>query len=215
MPKVLIIGLDGGTFDLITPWVNEGKLPNIARLMHSGIYGNLQSTIPPMTFPAWNAFMTGKNPGKHGVFDFMERKDGTYELEIKNALHRKSETIWKIAGKFGKRCAVTGVPVTYPPEEINGIMISGFDTPFIDEKIMYPRELFYELKDKVGQYIVTGEYEKHLRDRCIDKAVEALFLSIDRKAETAKYLLSRTMGFFHDCFRRDGCRYSPLLEISR
>jgi predicted AlkP superfamily phosphohydrolase/phosphomutase len=191
MSKVLIIGLDGGTFDLIKPWVKEGKLPNIARLMHSGVYNNLQSTIPPMTFPAWNAFMTGKNPGKHGVFDFMERKNGTYDLEIKNAHHRKSETIWKIASKAGKRCAVIGVPVTYPPEEINGIMISGFDTPFLDERIMYPRELFNELKEKVGQYIVTAEYEKKLRNGQIKEAVKELFLAIDRKAETAKYLLMR------------------------
>jgi predicted AlkP superfamily phosphohydrolase/phosphomutase len=191
MPKVLIIGLDGGTFDLIRPWVDEGKLPNIARVMQSGANGNLRSTIPPMTFPAWNAFMTGKNPGKHGVFDFMERKDGTYELEIKNAGHRKSETIWKIASRHGKRCAIMGVPVTYPPEEINGIMISGFDAPVLDERIMYPREVFHELKDKVGQYIVSADFTKHLRAGRIDDTVKSFFVAIDRKAETAKYILKR------------------------
>ena len=191
MPKVLIIGLDGGTFDLIKPWVNEGKLPNITRLMHSGAHSNLQSTIPPMTFPAWNAFMTGKNPGKHGVFDFMERKNGTYELEIKNALHRKSETIWKIASNYGKRCAVIGIPVTYPPEEINGIMISGFDAPVLDARIMYPKELFNELKEKVGEYIVSPNFSQDLREGNIDKALKALIHSIDRKADTAKYILKR------------------------
>ncbi|MDA8168925.1 MAG: alkaline phosphatase family protein [Nitrospiraceae bacterium] len=191
MPKVMIIGLDGGTFDLIGPWVEQGKLPNLAKLMRTGLYRNLRSTLPPMTFPAWNAFMTGRNPGKHGVFDFMERKDGTYELDIMNARHRKCETMWKTASKAGKRCAVIGVPVTYPPEEINGIMISGFDAPFMDERIMYPRELFHELKENVGEYIVSASFAKHLKAGRIDKAVEAMSAVLDRKAATASYILNR------------------------
>jgi len=187
----MVIGLDGGTFSLIHPWVNQGKLPNIAHLMRNGVYADLQSTLPPMTFPAWNAFMTGKNPGKHGVYDFMERKSGTYELEIKNARHRKSEAIWNIASKSGKRCAIIGVPVTFPPEEINGVMISGFDAPVANEAIMFPPSLFRELQQTVGGYIVTANFSKFLRTGCIDKAVEALFSAIDRKAETVKYLLRR------------------------
>lgn len=191
MTKVLIIGIDGGTFDLIKPWVGEGKLPNIARLMSSGTYGNLRTTIPPMTFPAWNAFMTGKNPGKHGVFDFMERKQGSYQLEIMNAKHRKSETIWRIASKSGGKCAVISVPVTYPPEELNGIMISGFDAPFSDKRITYPNELFQELEENVGKYVNFANIMKHLRVGHIDKALDALLFTIDRKAETAKYILKR------------------------
>ena len=188
-PKVMIIGLDGGTFDLIKPLVDAGKLPNIARLLRSGASGNLQTTLPPMTFPAWNAFMTGKNPGKHGVYDFMERKQGTYELDVINALHRKSDTIWKIASSHGVRCGVVGVPVTYPPEEINGVMISGFDAPFVDERIAYPRELFGELRKNVGEYIVSAVVAKHLRAGDVDKALEAILSVVERKAETAKYIL--------------------------
>lgn len=191
MPPVLIIGLDGGSFDLIRPWVAQGKLSNIARLMNSGTTGNLKSTVPPMTFPAWNAFMTGKNPGKHGVFDFMERKRGTFNLEIKNAGHRKCDTIWKIASAADRRCAVIGVPVTYPPEEINGVMISGFDAPFLDERIMYPRELFHELNEKVGEYIVSAQFSRELKEGNIEKALDALLTAVDRKAETAKYLMKK------------------------
>lgn len=191
MPKIMIIGLDGGTFALIKPWIDEGKLPNIAGLMQTGAYSNLKSTLPPMTFPAWNAFMTGQNPGKHGVFDFMERKHGSYELAIMNARHRKCKTIWKIASSYGKRCAVIGVPVTYPPEDINGVMISGFDAPFHDERIMHPPELYRELERNVGEYIVSASFTKHIRTGHIDRALDALFMAIDRKADTAKYLLER------------------------
>ena len=191
MPNVMIIGLDGGTFDLIHPWVNQGKLPNIAKLIRSGAHHSLRSTIPPMTFPAWNAFMTGKNPGKHGVFDFMQRKPGTYDLDIMNATHRKCPTTWRIASQSGKRCAVLGVPVTYPPEQINGVMISGFDAPFTDDRIMFPRELSQELREKVGPYIVSADFTKHLKAGQIDQALNAIHGSIDRKAETAKYILRR------------------------
>ena len=62
MSRVFIIGWDGATFDLIKPWVAEGKLPNIARLLENGSHGELRSTLPPMTFPAWSSFLTGKDP---------------------------------------------------------------------------------------------------------------------------------------------------------
>lgn len=191
MSRVMILGLDGGTFDLIRPWAEQGLLPNLAKLLEAGAYSPLRSTIPPMTFPAWNAFMTGTNPGKHGVFDFLEMKPGSYELEVMNATHRKCETLWRIASRAGKRCAVLGVPVTYPPEPINGIMISGFDAPFVDARIMYPPELFEELQERVGPYILSASFTPHLKRRRLDKALEAIYAAIDRKASTAKYILQR------------------------
>jgi predicted AlkP superfamily phosphohydrolase/phosphomutase len=67
---VIVIALDGATFDLLDPWLDEGVLPTLARLIAGGVSGRLSSTLPPITAPAWASFMTGKNPGKHGVFDF-------------------------------------------------------------------------------------------------------------------------------------------------
>src|SRR6266481_705168 len=66
-PKVVIIGLDSATWDLIQPWAREGLLPNLSKLIESGVSGDLQSAIPPLTPPAWTSFMTGSNPGKHGI----------------------------------------------------------------------------------------------------------------------------------------------------
>jgi len=191
MSRVMILGLDGGTFDLIRPWAERGLLPNLAKLLGAGAFSPLRSTIPPMTFPAWNAFMTGTNPGKHGVFDFLEMKPGSYDLEVMNATHRKCETIWNIASRAGKRCAVLGVPVTYPPEPINGVMISGFDAPFVDARIMHPPELFDELQEQVGPYILSASFTPHLKRGRLDKALEAIYAAIDRKAATAKYILQR------------------------
>jgi len=71
--KVLIIGLDGATFDVISPMLKDGKLPTIGKIMKEGTWGELESTIPPQSAPAWTFFMTGKNPGKHGVYDWFEQ----------------------------------------------------------------------------------------------------------------------------------------------
>ena len=150
MGRVLIIGIDGGTFDIIQPLISKGKLPHMAHIMEKGGHGYLKSTIPPMTFPAWNAFMTGVNAGKHGVFDFTERVLGTYRIRFLNAKARKAKTTWMLASEAGKRVCVMAVPVSYPSEKINGYMISGFDAPGVDAKAnpesMHPPELFNKLR---------------------------------------------------------------------
>ncbi|PYJ23760.1 MAG: hypothetical protein DME99_01910, partial [Verrucomicrobia bacterium] len=74
-PKAVIIGLDAATWTLIRPWMAEGRMPTFARLVKEGASATLESVRPPLTPPAWTSFMTGKNPAKHGVFNFMQSKD--------------------------------------------------------------------------------------------------------------------------------------------
>ena len=76
--RLLVIGLDGATLDLVAPWAAAGELPTLARLMAAGSWGPLRSTLPPATFPAWTSLVTGVNPGRHGVLDFVERVPGTF-----------------------------------------------------------------------------------------------------------------------------------------
>ena len=127
MTRVFIIGWDGATFDLIKPWVADGKLPNIAEVLENGAHGELGSTLPPMTFPAWSSFMTGKNPGKHGIYDFTRLRPGTYDLEFVNGGERKAPSFWKLLSDSGRRVISISVPCTYPPEPVRGIILSGFD----------------------------------------------------------------------------------------
>lgn len=197
MRRVLIIGMDGATYDLIRPWVAEGKLPNLGRLLDRSASGPLHSTVPPMTFPAWNAFMTGKNPGKHGVYDFTERKPGSFEIQIVNAKHRRAKTIWQILSEAGKRVGVVGVPVSYPPDPINGVMISGFDAPVNDASAMYPPELYEELKYNIGGYIISADFVSELTRGRVDEAISAMEMVIERKGMAAQYLLRKEKW---DCF---------------
>ncbi len=77
--KLVIVGIDGGTFKVINPLIAEGKLPHLEKLINSGVKGILKSTYPPITAAAWVSFMTGKNPGKHGYFDFREYNPAEYD----------------------------------------------------------------------------------------------------------------------------------------
>jgi predicted AlkP superfamily phosphohydrolase/phosphomutase len=197
MPKVLIIGLDGGTFDLIKPWVNEGRLPVLAGLLKSGSHGYLRSTIPPMTFPAWNAFMTGKNPGKHGVFDFTEREDNSYGIKFTNALNRRTKTIWQILSDSGKTVATIGVPVTYPPEELNGVVISGFDAPGFNPASVNPPEMYYRIKKNVGEYIISPDISKYIDRNQIDKAIETIIFTLRQRTKVAEFIMKLKSW---DCF---------------
>ena len=95
-PKVIIIGLDAATWTLIRPWMAEGGMPNLAKLMKEGVSGDFRSILPPITPPAWTSFMTGKNPGKHGVFHFVERERDTYAMNYVNGGSRRLPTVWRL-----------------------------------------------------------------------------------------------------------------------
>jgi predicted AlkP superfamily phosphohydrolase/phosphomutase len=195
MQRVFIIGWDGATFDLIRPWVAEGKLPNVAKLIETGVHGPLRSTLPPWTFPAWTSFMTGKNPGKHGIFDFFRTRPGTYDLEFVNGGHRRAATFWQILSAAGKAVISISVPCTFPPEKVNGVMISGFDTPgavggsFVDARGMYPPELHEELVKHVGPHPVGASIMREINTGRLDVALERIVEVVHQKAATAKYLL--------------------------
>lgn len=140
--KVIIIGLDGVPYDLIAKWTAEGKLPNMASFQEEGVCGRLRSTWIPQSPPAWSSIITGKNPGKHGVFDFWIRRNFSYAKEkLMNSTDRKSKDIWEILSQDAKRVCVINVPGTYPPREINGWMITGLLTPRRAGFVTYPDSL--------------------------------------------------------------------------
>ena len=126
---ILALGLDGATFDVIEPLAREGRLPNLARWMESGCARPLRSTTPPMSFPAWTTFMTGKQPGEHGVFDFTQKVPGAYRLGFVNATHRRAPSLFARATGAGLRVLALGVPATFPPEPVDGLLVAGFDAP--------------------------------------------------------------------------------------
>jgi predicted AlkP superfamily phosphohydrolase/phosphomutase len=150
-PKVIIIGLDAATWTLIRPWMAEGGMPNLAKLMKEGVSGAFRSILPPITPPAWTSFMTGKNPGKHGVFHFIETAADSYAMNYANGGSRRSPTVWKILNAAGLSVGTMNIPFTYPPEALDGFQISGLDTPSANSQFVYPASLKRELVDHVGK----------------------------------------------------------------
>jgi predicted AlkP superfamily phosphohydrolase/phosphomutase len=149
-PRVMIVGFDAATWDVAKPWIAQGHMPNLARLMREGAHGKFQSVEPPITPPAWTSLTTGKNPGKHGVFHFMETRPDSYRLSYTNASSRRTLTVWKILNDAGLTTGTTNIPFTYPPEPLNGYQISGMDTPSPKSPFVYPSELRQELEDMLG-----------------------------------------------------------------
>ena len=188
--RAYVLGLDGATFDLIAPWVSRGELPNMKRLMDEGSHGSLMSPLPAHSAPSWSSFITGKNPGKHGIFDFSEHVDGSYEVKFVNASRRQGMSIWATASRYDKKVAVVNVPMTFPPEKVNGIMISGMDAPGIDSNFTYPTTLSGELKRIIGDYSLEAGLWSYINKGEINLAIEKQHETIDKRFEVIKYLMN-------------------------
>ena len=192
--KVLVIGIDGGTFDLVEPWIREGELPTFKRLMNNGAYGVLLSTPFPHTGPAWVSSITGVNPGKHGIFGFSWRDDqNNYNVEMVNSTKIKSKTLPEILNEYGLRNIMLNVPVTYPPKKINGIIISGMLTPGTDSQFTYPPEIRNEILDKFPGYeieVPIHKLNKETTDGKIELAREYV-KSVEGRISVANYLMRK------------------------
>jgi predicted AlkP superfamily phosphohydrolase/phosphomutase len=207
--KVFVLGVDGGTFDLIKPWVQGGELPNFARLFEEGCHGDLESIIPPLTTPAWSSFMTGKNPGKHGIFDFAKRKPGSYDIEWNTSLSRDGKSLWNIVSSYGGHVVVINIPNNYPLEPVNGNMVAWMDAPGKTDGYTYPPELAKEIEQNVGDYIITimdwkenedlGRFRSNLH-RMIDKRAELTFYLMENKPWDFFSVLFSATDIAQHCF---------------
>lgn len=151
--KVVLIGLDGGTLDLMEPWMDSGRLPNFDKIRNGGCYGTLQSTTPPYSAPAWTSIVTGCHPGKHGIYDFFKTNNPL--KKIASSRDRKVPAIWRYMSDVNKKSIVVAVPGTYPPEKINGYMITGLLTPSPKSTFTHPADLKEKLVESdVGEYLL-------------------------------------------------------------
>lgn len=122
MHKILVLGLDGGSLDLVKRWKDE--LPNLRRFMEGGVYGTLESTLPPTTSPAWNCMFTGKNPAKIGIFSFVVF-DKEKKPQLVNITCQDSPSLWDILSSHNLKVGVVSVPTVYPPVKVNGFVVCG------------------------------------------------------------------------------------------
>ena len=170
--KVLVIGLDGATFRLLGPMMEAGELPELSRLVASGCHGELNSTFPPLTPPAWSAFMTGKNPGKHGVVSFRRAPAGYRTGDFINAKSLRARTLWEIVGETGRTVGAINVVPSYPVRAVNGFMVACVLAPPGAQDIIYPPEYRpllgddYEISLEPPKQLVASE--PGYRDQALD-----------------------------------------------
>ncbi len=149
--RALVVGLDGADLDVIGA-IGRARLPHIHALMDRGAWARLASVSPPATLPNWTTFLTGVDPGRHGVFDFTLRRG--YRVEFTGGTIREAPTIALRLDRLKMRCACIGFPATWPPEPLeHGIFVSGWDSPVAfeaDRSFVWPPALYDELRERFG-----------------------------------------------------------------
>jgi predicted AlkP superfamily phosphohydrolase/phosphomutase len=183
MSKVVVIGLDGAGFDLLDQWLNEGDLPTLTRLMKGGAWQRLRSSYPPVTSPAWRCYSTGVNPGKHGVFWWEQFNRDSNSLSVPDSRSFDAKNVWDYLEDGGFSSAVVNMPTTYPPENINGWMISGGG---FEDEYTWPPELETELETEIGYRNDLPVHKSLIKEE--PDRVEEVNELIDMKFQAAEYL---------------------------
>ncbi len=188
--KVLILGLDGATFDVLTPLMDAGRMPNLKRMVDNGASGTMYSTVPPITPAAWTTFMTGKGPGTHGIIDFERYDVHTNQLSFNttNALQRV-RTIWRVLGDKGYRVGCVNIPMTYPPIAVNGFLISGFEAVNIENEFTHPADLKKEILHRWPKFTFKNKWQHGSvgRNRIFEGNLDDITRSFHQGAEVVEF----------------------------
>ncbi|MGB5038248.1 MAG: alkaline phosphatase family protein, partial [Blastocatellia bacterium] len=205
--RVVAIGIDGGSFRVLRPWMAAGYLPNFARIAREGAVGTLMSTIPPLTPPAFVSSMTGKNPGKHNIFDFVRVPRDGYRRSVINSTHVRGNKLWTILNHYGRKAGIVHFPASYPPEHIDGFIVGGILTPKGVDSHTWPVELADELRREIPGYrIYRGR--QHLQGD-LDGYLASLIETTQVHATEALYLMEKKeWDFFFLMFKyTDGAKH--------
>jgi predicted AlkP superfamily phosphohydrolase/phosphomutase len=196
MSRLLLIGLDGATWDLAKPWVLKGQLPTLGKLMAGGAWGKLESTIPYITPVAWTSFATGKNPGKHGIYGFLNTE--SYQAAAISASDLRATPFWHWLSDNRQQVGLVNIPLTYPATPINGFIISGIFAPDITApNFTYPKSLIDEILKVSPDYVVTIPGAHYIRQGKPDVAHKKIFLMLAARETAVKYLLrAKPWDFF-------------------
>ena len=172
-----IIGLDGVGLPLVHELIDAGVMPALGALVREGTLAPMRSSVPTISSVSWTNFMTGRNPGKHGVYGFTDIRPGTFTMYFPNFGDVKSETLWDVAGKAGKRSIVMNVPNTYPARALTGLMVSGFVAIKL-ERAVYPADLARRLT--ADDYQIDVDYQN------ADQRPDEFFASLDRALQARR-----------------------------
>ena len=185
--RVMVIGLDCAEPELVFDrWLDQ--LPNIRSLIDQGVYGRLRSCDPPITVPAWAVMTSSKRPGTLGIYGFRNRADYSYDNHvIANSTAIKVDRVWDILSRHDKRVILLGIPQTFPPKPVNGILVGDFLTPDTKSDYTYPSEFKNEISKVVGDYVLDV---REFRSDKKDSILKEIFEMTHTRFQLARYLLA-------------------------
>jgi len=192
--KICVLGLDCAAPEVV---FGDERLVNLRRLMEAGVYGRLESVIPPITVPAWMCMCTSQDPGSLGVYGFRNRVDHSYEkLGFANSASIKALAIWDQIAREGKRSIIVGVPPNYPPRKINGISVGCFLTPDTTKNdFTHPPNFKSKINELVGEYPVDV---KNFRTDRKDWLKDEIFKMSEKQWKVVHWLLKeQEWDYFH------------------
>lgn len=198
-PKVVFIGIDGASLDVLLPLCEKGLTPGFAQCLSEGISGPLRSVIPTISATAWTSLYTGVNPGKHGIHDFVNRLPGRYGFKMATAADRRRKPIWSLLSEVDRRVCVIGGTLTYPPDPVNGQMLSGLGSPCKGgypghKSYAYPESFDQEITEKVGRFhigpIVPQQHLSH-KTRYADEIQREILRTVDYRNRLHEALLQK------------------------
>lgn len=192
--RSIVIGIDGGTFEIIQPLIEKGRLPNISKLMSNGVHGVLRSAVPMLSPSIWTTIITGKNPGKHGIYDFIRKDTKNDKVAFNSSADRKSMAIWSILSGYGKRVCIAELLMSYPPDQVNGFMVTSvvIDSPAESDKstkssCTFPPKLEEEIRVNIRACKKTKVVFKHEAGR-IALLVKDCIEKVEYRVKLFKYL---------------------------
>jgi len=193
-PRLVVIGLDGTPYTFVQRMLREGHMPNLSRIVELAGYARMNSVYPTVSSVAWSCYMTGVNPARHGIYGFIDRKPGSYDVAIPNSHLMKVKTLWEMLSEAGKRVIVMNVPVTYPPREVNGILIGGFLSPRLERAVYPPEKL--SLIQSLGYRIDTDPWlARESKDKLFADVQDCLM----RRRKTLLHLMDNEPWDFVQC----------------
>ena len=185
--KVMVIGLDGASFNFIKPFCEKGLMSNLHNFWKQSCSGELISSYPPITPAAWTSFMTGKLPGKHQVLDFEQFSFGDNSLRYNTSIDMRASTLWSILSRAGRKSGVINVPLTYPPEKVNGLLVAGHNVPNPSSQYTYPQTFKDELLKRIPDYLTVFPKRGRIESPSVfDSFISANMRTIDHYLEATK-----------------------------
>ncbi|OGY86815.1 MAG: hypothetical protein A2233_05170 [Candidatus Kerfeldbacteria bacterium RIFOXYA2_FULL_38_24] len=195
--KLLVLGLDGADWKILKPFAEKGYLPTIARILKEGVHGALESTIPSMTAPSWTTFVTGKHPGKHGLFDFLLPTDSLAHMKFATSRDIRDKTIYEIVKENGLTPILINLPGSWPPRLADDITITSILTQ--GDQWIYPASLKKEFPE-LTKYRLTPNESLRLKEN-ESGYIEDLLLHLDEwMAATKRIFKEKPWDFFFFLF---------------